>query len=110
MRQDAVGPTETIRCQAEATALPWRRMMEGYRKSYWKTVLAAAVLTLVCGSLVTVWVAMKEIVAPGLALTQLQHPASFWALVTVVSACALAGAAVLTGGAMCLYREWRQLQ
>ena len=108
MMLNRVGPTEGNRSEVRATMRTWHLMTQGYRKSYWKTVLAAAVLTLVCGLLAAVWATMGKIAAPGFGLSRQHDPLAFWSVVTVVSGGVMAGAAVVSGGVICLYREWRQ--
>ncbi len=106
--RDRVGPAEGIRCQDAETVSTWRLMLQGYRRSYGKTVLAAGAATLVCATLAIAWIAKAEIWAPGLALSREDSPLTFWALVIMVTGCALAAATVASGGAICLYREWKQ--
>lgn len=83
-------------------------MLNWHRKSYLKTILAVGTGLLVSVFLVVMWIAKGEIAAAGFIISGLQDPIPFWILVTMVSGCALAGAGVVSGGVICLYREWRQ--
>ena len=108
MRENQLKTADGVRAQTDRTLSTWQLMMHGCRKSYWKTVLAAGAATLMCATLATAWIGKGEIAAPGLVLTRLQDPVLFWALVTVVGSCAVAGAAIVSGGVICLYRELKQ--
>ena len=108
MSENQLKTADGVRAQADRTLSAWQLMMHGHRKSYWKTVLAAGAATLMCATLAIAWIGKGEIAAPGLVLARLQDQVPFWALVTVVGSCAVAGAAVVSGGVICLYREWRQ--
>ena len=108
MMENHLKTADGVRAQTDRTLSAWQLMMHGYRKSYWKTVLAAGAASLMCATLAIAWIGKGEIAATGLVLTRLQDPVPFWALVTVVSGCVMAGTAVVSGGVICLYREWRQ--
>lgn len=108
MMENHLKTTDGVPAQTDRTLATWQLMMQGYRKSYWKTVLTAGVATLMCTTLTTAWIAKGQIGGPGLILTRLQQPVSFWALVIAASCLAISGAAVVCGGVICLYREWRQ--
>ena len=83
--RDRVQPGAEVGWGPKPGLSSWRLILRGYRKSYWKTVLAIAMGMSVCGLLAGVWAARGEISTMGYTVTRFQHPVLFWTCEAVLA-------------------------